>query len=113
MDAAKQSAMKALGYADAIGNRGWQGGMWRLISEIEMRCENLEAAHEALEIRATGAGRRDGGHRRRAFPSAGQSSGTFGRSFDDAGIELQAARKIFMKLGATLDLQRTEDHYRT
>lgn len=105
---AKASAMQALEYADALGNRGWQASLWRLISELELRrgeqnaaqaafdkaCEALTDATDALEV-----GRTKVQASRLAYAKA---------QYSEAEREIQAARKIFMRLGAALDLERSE-----
>lgn len=105
---AKASAMQALEYADALGNRGWQASLWRLISELELQRGDQDAAQEALDrarealadaTEALEAGRIKVQASRLAYSKA---------QYSEAEQEMQAARKIFMRLGAALDLDRSE-----
>ncbi|MBN2389958.1 MAG: tetratricopeptide repeat protein, partial [Anaerolineae bacterium] len=105
---AKASAMQALEYADALGSRGWQASLWRLISELELQRGDPCAAHEALDkarkalTDATDeleAGRIKVQASRLAYSRA---------QYSEAEQEMQAARKIFMRLGAAPDLERSE-----
>ncbi|MFN2111256.1 MAG: ATP-binding protein [Anaerolineae bacterium] len=107
-DEAKASAMQALEYADALGNRGWQASLWRLISELELQREDQSAAHEALDkarealsdaTEVLEAGRIKAQASRLAYSEA---------QYKEAEQEMHAARKIFRRLGAALDLERTE-----
>ena len=105
---AKAAAMQALEYADALGNRGWQASLWRLISELELQRGDQRAAHEAFDkacealtdaTDALEAGRIKVQASRLAYSKA---------QFREAEQEMQAARGIFMRLGAALDLDRSE-----
>jgi predicted ATPase/class 3 adenylate cyclase/Tfp pilus assembly protein PilF len=104
---AKASAMQALEYANTLGNRGWQASLWRLISELELRRGDQHTAHEAFEkarealidaTEALEAGRIKVQASRLAHARA---------LYDEAEQEIRAARQIFIRLGAALDLERS------
>lgn len=107
-DEARAAAMQAIEYADALGNRGWQASLWRLISELEMQRGNHRAAHEALDMaRQALADATEALEDGRIHMQASRLARSEGL-LSEAAVEIQAARKIFMRLGATLDLARSE-----
>ncbi|MBN2391901.1 MAG: tetratricopeptide repeat protein [Anaerolineae bacterium] len=105
---AEASAMQALEYADALGNRGLQASLWRLMSELELQRGDQSAAHEALDkarealsdaTEVLEVGRIKAQASRLAYSEA---------RYNEAAQEMHAARKIFRRLGAVLDLERSE-----
>jgi len=106
-DEAKASAMQALEYADALGNRGWQASLWRLISELELQRGDQDAAQAAFDkARAALADATDALEAGRIKVQASRIAYARGQH-SEAEQEMQAARKIFMRLGAALDLDRS------
>ena len=107
-DDARASAMQAIEHADALGNRGWQASLWRLISELELQRGNRQAAREALDTaRQALADATEALEDGRIHVQASRLARSEGL-LSEAAAEIQAARKIFMRLGATLDLMRSE-----
>jgi tetratricopeptide (TPR) repeat protein len=107
--AAKQSAVLAA----KTGNRSLEATAWRVLSEIALQREDLEAAREALaDARHALADASDELEAGRVAAQAGRIHMGEGQLVE-AETELRVAQEIFMRLGAALDLKRVEQSLRT
>ncbi len=107
--AAKQSAVLAA----ETGNRSLEATAWRVLSEVALQHEDLEAAREALaNARHALADASDELEAGRVAAQAGRIHLGEGQ-LAQAETELRIAQEIFMRLGATLDLKRVEQSLRT
>jgi hypothetical protein len=91
-----------------MGNRNMEASAWRILSEIALGQDDLEAARRALDraqqALADGTDKLEQG---RIAAQAGRID-LARRAFVQAGRNLRSARETFARLGASLDLARAE-----
>jgi predicted ATPase/class 3 adenylate cyclase len=106
---ARAAAEQAISLAAEKGNRSLEAASWRVASEIELACENPQAAREML-TRAQDAmvDVTDELETGRIAAQAGRIS-VYQGDYAQAEADLRIAKEIFMRLGASLDLRRVED----
>ena len=108
-DEAHTFAREAAALAAETGNRGLEAATWRVVSEIELAREDLHAAHEALfKARRVLADVTDELEAGRVAAQAGRIS-LYEGQLEQAEVDLRVAKQTFMRLGASLDLQRVEE----
>jgi predicted ATPase/class 3 adenylate cyclase len=105
---ARASAEAAAAQAAETGNRSQESAAWRVLSEIELRQGAPLAAHEALlkaqQLATEMTDELEAGRVRAQSGRIHLSLGLYGQ----AEADLRAAKTIFMRLGAALDLNRVE-----
>jgi tetratricopeptide (TPR) repeat protein len=108
-DGARRAADKAAIQAAETGNRGQESAAYRALSEIERREGRLTAAYDALnraeQLTAEMTDELEAG---RVIAQRGRLYLQEGRH-GEAEADLRAAKSVFMRLGANLDLQWVED----
>jgi predicted ATPase/class 3 adenylate cyclase/Tfp pilus assembly protein PilF len=109
LDEASQFASRSARQAAATGNPSHESAAYRVLSEIEIRAGNLEAAHEALHhAQVVLEGKSDELEMGRVVAQRGRLYLYQGYQAE-AEADLRAAKMIFMRLGANLDLRRVEE----
>jgi tetratricopeptide (TPR) repeat protein len=106
---ASRLASRSARQAAATGNPSHESAAYRVLSEIEIRAGNLQAAHEALHhAQVILEGKSDELETGRVVAQRGRLYLYQGRQAE-AEADLRAAKMVFMRLGANLDLRRVED----
>jgi hypothetical protein len=106
---AKSVAAQAAELAAATGNRGLELAAWRLLSEIELQHGDLHAASAALDqAQQFMAEANDDLEAGRVAAQAGRLH-LYSGQLAQARQELRVAQQVFMRLGASLDLESVEE----
>jgi tetratricopeptide (TPR) repeat protein len=112
LDEAWTTAQLATGMAARMGNRSLEAAGWRVASEIEIRRGDPRAAHEALaKAHRALANRTDELESARVAAQAGRLY-IYEGQLAKAEEQLRNARETFMRLGASLELERVEEALR-
>ncbi|MCP4542219.1 MAG: tetratricopeptide repeat protein [Chloroflexi bacterium] len=107
-DEAKTAAEKAASLAAEKGNRSLEAVGWRVASEIELGRENPRAARELLtKSQSALSDTTNELEAGRVAAQAGRIS-IYEGQYAQAEADLRAAKEVFMRLGAGLDLKRVK-----
>jgi predicted ATPase/class 3 adenylate cyclase len=111
-EAAWEAVQRATSLAAEKGNRSLEATSWRVASEIELARDNPEAAREMLARAQTALA--DVTDELEAARIAAQAAkiNIYQGEHAQAEADLRAAKEIFMRLGASLELKRVEDTLR-
>jgi predicted ATPase/class 3 adenylate cyclase len=112
LDDARTTVEHAATMAARMGNRSLEAAGWRVASEIEIRRGDPRAAHEALsKAQRALVDRTDELESARVAAQAGRLY-IYEGQYAKGEAQLRNAREIFMRLGASLELEHVEEALR-